>query len=131
MSRLFLLRELYKEKDPNALHGIMLLDGEFFCFTMENYVKKIPSGIYDCEIYNSPRHHMEVILLKDVPNRSMIEIHIANFPKELEGCIAPGEFRGQGMVMNSKVTFDKLMQTVDRNDIKIMIEDLNDPPSDI
>ena len=56
----------------------------------------IPPGTYRCVPFNSPKHG-RVYLLQDVPGRSLIEIHVANFGgdtakgwrSELLGCIAP------------------------------------------
>ena len=33
---------------------------------------------------------VRLVLVKDVPNRTYILFHSANFPDELQGCIAPG-----------------------------------------
>lgn len=50
----------------------------------------VPEGNYHCIKTVSPKHG-DVFLLSDVPNRSMIEIHIGNYaPKDTLGCILPG-----------------------------------------
>lgn len=70
--------------------------GEFQCFTLElpwvdneKGISCIPKGIYRVEKYNSPKHG-KVLLLKDVPNRTFIEIHAGNFTRQIEGCILVG-----------------------------------------
>ena len=58
----------------------------------------IPAQVYEAEaIFRHSRRHLSDddirkygIWLKDVPQRSGIVIHIANFVRQLEGCIAPG-----------------------------------------
>lgn len=50
----------------------------------------IPLGVYECSLYDSPKHG-KVYQVKNVPNRSEIEIHIANVMQELLGCIALGK----------------------------------------
>ncbi len=71
----------------------------------------IPNGVYDVEKYISPTKG-DVWLLQNVPNRSEIEIHPANFASQLEGCIAPGnamgEIGGVPAVLGSQVTFHML-----------------------
>lgn len=65
-------------------------------------VSCIPPGTYRAEIYESPRHG-RVYMLQDVPGRSDVEIHAANFAGdkslgwscELLGCIAPAESIGR------------------------------------
>jgi hypothetical protein len=53
----------------------------------EAAVSCIPLGEYDC----SPRYYnrggYEAVLVKDVPNRSYIMFHIANYPSDVQGCI--------------------------------------------
>ena len=61
----------------------------------------IPTGKYRCELTDSPKFG-EVYMVKDVPGRSHILIHSANFggdedsgfQTQLEGCIAPCLFTG-------------------------------------
>lgn len=54
-------------------------------------VSSIPVGIYDAVKFNSPSNG-ECILLKDVPNRSYIEIHAGNYYTDIEGCILVGKY---------------------------------------
>jgi len=56
-------------------------------------VSCIPDGVYPWQKYNSPTKG-KVILLQDVPGRTNIEIHIANYVRQLLGCIAVGVGRG-------------------------------------
>lgn len=74
----------------------------------------IPVGIYEWVIYQSPKHGT-VLLLLNVPNRSMIEVHIGNFTRDILGCIVVGDehtdldFDGIMDVKNSKTTMKKLL----------------------
>lgn len=88
------------------------------CFTIErpwlnnqHGISCIPTGIYQVEQYNSPTKG-DVWQLLNVPNRSNIEIHPANFASQLEGCIAPGdaigELEGMSAVLHSRKTFSML-----------------------
>lgn len=62
----------------------------------------IPPGTYECAIVQSPRFG-RVYEVKNVPGRSHVLIHPANFAgdaelgwtTELQGCISPGERRGR------------------------------------
>lgn len=53
----------------------------------------IPEGIYDCVLEYSPTFDMDLWELKNVPGRSETKFHTANYWKQLEGCIALGEYR--------------------------------------
>lgn len=71
----------------------------------------IPAGIYNVIPFHSPSKG-DVFLLQNVPDRTMIEIHVANWASELEGCIAVGlDFTinaGKPAMINSKAALDKL-----------------------
>lgn len=95
--------------------GILLIDTFFLCHTLENKMKEIPAGVYGIQFYASPKNKVTVPLLKDVPGRSEIEIHIANWPIELEGCIAVGTARTDKQVISSSDAFRSLMTRLDRN----------------
>lgn len=53
----------------------------------------IPPGVYDCVLEYSPAFDMDLWELKGVPGRSETKFHIANYWKQLEGCIALGRER--------------------------------------
>lgn len=82
---------------PTGTYGSLIdEDQQHICFTLEKpwldnapQSSSIPTGKYECVAFNSPTKGA-VYLLKNVPNRSMIEIHKANVYTELLGCIAVG-----------------------------------------
>lgn len=57
----------------------------------EKSISCIPEGYYQCEKTYSPAFDQELYLVKDVPNRSGIRIHPANYTRQLKGCIALGQ----------------------------------------
>lgn len=97
--------------------GVKLI---FSCKTLEleedcNAVRDdcIPKGIYNVEKRWSKKYgwHFHI---KDVPNRSLILIHNANFSRELLGCVAVGsshtDIDGDGLtdVTSSKSTLKRM-----------------------
>ena len=56
----------------------------------KNKISCIPKGSYKVTTTFSNRFKKDMWLLLDVPNRSGIRIHSANYSIELEGCIALG-----------------------------------------
>ena len=56
----------------------------------------IPTGEYLCKYspYDPKQRWSDNWIVQDVANRGQIEIHPANFLKQLEGCIAPGMSQG-------------------------------------
>lgn len=93
--------------------------GDWSCFTIERpwkdnrpNVSCIPEGTYACQPFSGSRFK-DVIQLMDVPDRSYILIHVANFPHDIEGCIGVGDrFVSDALepaVYNSKKTLAALM----------------------
>lgn len=99
--------------------GTLFINGYPFCFTLERPSTGdhpcIPAGTYQCDRFQSP-HNGDCWLLKDVPGRSMIEIHAANMYSELLGCIAPGRrlgtFNDVHAVLESKPAMEDLRKAV-------------------
>ena len=50
----------------------------------------IPAGVYVCRRVWSPSRGEECFEVTGVPGRLYIQIHAANWSKQLRGCIAPG-----------------------------------------
>jgi hypothetical protein len=99
--------------------GEIHIDGKHECFTLERpegnnapQVSCILEGEYDVTLYYSPHMNRIVMLLHNVPGRDMIEMHPANYPRELKGCIAPGVVRGENAVWSSVVAFEDLYNKV-------------------
>lgn len=101
--------------------GILTI-GSFRCFTLElpylenkRNVSCIPEGDYEYFKRVSPSRGLEVIQLRDVPNRSFIQIHPGNYTKQIQGCILPGlmikdiNLDSVFDVGNSTQAFDKIM----------------------
>lgn len=98
-----------------------LFYGKFQCFTLElpwlgnsRNISCIPAGNYSAKKYESPKFGT-VILINEVPNRSMIEIHAGNYTRQIQGCILVGDgikyLDGDSIpdVTNSKKTLAKLL----------------------
>lgn len=68
--------------------------GEFICYSQERLDTLIPCDTYEYGLYDSPHNKLTVIrLIKDSKGTDIsgrcLEIHPANFPYELRGCLAP------------------------------------------
>ena len=117
---------------PQGTFGIWFIDGKPFCVTLERPTEGdypcIPPGTYECERFDSPKNG-ETWLLKDVPGRTMIEIHSANVYTQLLGCIAPGrrlgELSGVPAVLESKLAMRDLFMKLGDSFVLTII-DAND-----
>lgn len=119
------MRQVYLKRTrsgPDGTFGELRLDdpnSDLICVTVElpwndNHPQTscIPTGTYIWNAYNSPKHG-DVWMAENVPDRSSIEIHPANWPSDLLGCIGPGEnytdnLDGRPGVTNSQVAFKSL-----------------------
>jgi hypothetical protein len=104
----------------STIFGVLLNGDKQLCCTCERPwldntpdVSCIPPGSYDFTTYESPTKG-QVWITQDVPGRTNIEVHSANWPSQLEGCIAVGDgylrdalFRIVG-VGDSRKTMDML-----------------------
>src|SRR5512146_2505714 len=101
--------------------GQLFVDGQMECFSLERPEDDpehpcIPEGNYEVLLV-PPGPHLATIFaqyklfpeVQNVPGRSGIFIHPANWARQLEGCIAPGQPRAENAVYNSKANFERLM----------------------
>ena len=95
--------------------------GDFECKTLElpwlqnqENISCIPTGIYKCRkiVSQSLGECFEII---DVPNRTYVRGHKANYTRQIKGCVAFGMYHsdidGDGVmdIAQSKKAFDQLM----------------------
>lgn len=90
--------------------GVMLINGEFACYTLEDKVREvkvmgetcIPAGRYRIDLRKEgsqnkkylkkfPGVHKGMLHLRDVPNFNYIHLHIGNTIGDTDGCILVGD----------------------------------------
>ncbi len=134
------LRLIREPSRLGATMGVLFVDGRFECFVLEDSIRErpgvpvedwkvpgdtaIPAGRYQVVITQSPRFGRRLPLLLDVPGFEGIRIHAGNRSADTEGCILPGRSRGDGMVMESRMAFERLYEQIRRatGDVWIDIE---------
>ena len=93
----------------------------------QKQISCIPEGKYFCKIHTSAKFGW-TLWLQDVPNRTAILIHAANYVRQLRGCIAPGmehkDIDGDGIidVARSKEAMSNLQKHI-KEDVWITIYD--------
>lgn len=110
---------------PKAILGnLFIFDGPtllFKCKSLEpawkdneKGISAVPKGEYIIRFEYSPKFDRYLWELKGVPGRSEIKIHVANYYRQLEGCIAVGDLHthidkdGVLDVRNSRNTLNKI-----------------------
>ena len=82
--------------------GQLYIDGEYFCFTLEDKVREIagksvkewkipkgtaiPSGMYIVTFENSPKFGPDTLTINDVPGFTGVRIHTGNTHLDTDGC---------------------------------------------
>lgn len=103
--------------------GVLVINDLPFCVTMElpwrdnkTEISCIPAGTYKWKRHVSQNvskaSDYKVIWLQDVPGRSYIYIHVANWPSEVKGCIGVGMRFGHAKeygVLESKTAMEALL----------------------
>lgn len=109
-----------KPSSNGCTFGILTVDGQNPCYTLERPEVQIPTGTYSVEITYSPRFSRPLPLLDAVPGRTDIRIHAGNWPRDTEGCILVGLGLGDNMITQSIAALDPLVtqiqQAVDSGD---------------
>lgn len=122
MMEFILLRRIYEPEQVlgilNVVEGARIL---FQCKTLElgwrnnlPNISCVPAGHYQLSWEHSPSFNRKLWELKNVPNRSEIKFHVANYSKELRGCIAVGDHHldmngdGKRDLRNSAHTLQRL-----------------------
>jgi len=80
-------------------------------------VSCIPVGEYVCRRRMYHRGGYEAFEILDVKNRKYILFHVANWPRQVKGCIGVcethGSIAGQWAGINSRQAFDHFMRSMD------------------
>lgn len=96
--------------------GDLYLNGEFFCYTLEDFYRPngekvygktaIPEGRYEIVINFSNKFKRELPLLLNVSNFKGIRIHPGNTAENTEGCILLGKHKFENRIGPSKQVFE-------------------------
>ena len=118
--KIIIVRDTFTE---NSTIGKMLIDGAFFCYTLEDTIREvkikgetaIPYGTYKVIVNMSNRFQREMPLLLNVRNFEGVRVHNGNTKADTEGCILVGSTKSKDFIGNSKSTFNALMKKIGAN----------------
>ena len=97
--------------------GDLLIDGKFYCYTLEDMYREkkikgvtaIPYGRYEVVINFSNRFKKPMPLLLNVKGFDGIRIHSLNTSDQTEGCIGVGFTKSKDFIGNSRSAFNQFM----------------------
>ena len=71
----------------SGITGRLVIDGRWFCSTLEREGYEIPALCYPVRVTQSPKFKRLLPLVTDVPQRSGIRFHVGTKPEHSTGCI--------------------------------------------
>ena len=101
---------LYRNQPQgNSITGRLVINGRWFCNTLERVGYQIPALCYHVAVTHSPKFKRLLPIVQNVPQRSGIRFHVGKAPKHSTGCIlvvadTPSRSRG----IDSSGTLSKL-----------------------
>lgn len=125
---------VFRNYETVGTFGQMLLEDGFRLATVERpwidnlpNVSCIPEGIYPMRKRRSPLiartskgKYTEGWEICEIPGRTLVEVHIANYPRDVKGCcgvgMKTGFISGERAVLKSAVAFDELMSRLEGRD---------------
>lgn len=97
--------------------GRLFIDNRFECYTLEDAERPtkipgktaIPRGTYTVVLDYSNRFKRIMPHILDVPGFEGIRIHPGNTAENTEGCILVGCRKGEGIIYDSRIAFNRLL----------------------
>lgn len=115
-----LLRVFRKVYTDKSTIGDLYIDGERFCYTLEDRVRKdgekvagstaIPAGNYLVILDYSSRFQRDMPHICNVPGFEGIRIHNGSTDKDTRGCILVGYSKGNDEIWDSRIAFKALYE---------------------
>ena len=110
--------ELIRNKPHgSAITGRLVIDGRWFCDTLERVGYQILPLCYPVKVTRSPKFKRLLPLVSNVPQRSGIRFHRGSKPEHSTGCIllvAENPCRGRKLI-RAEVVENKVVDVVDSN----------------
>lgn len=112
------LRVIREPSTAAATPGLLLIDGVFVCWTLEDVVREvkipgetaIPAGRYDVRLSLSQRFQKVLPEVLAVPGFTGIRIHAGNTVKDTSGCVLVGRKRSEYGVLESKLALLEVLE---------------------
>jgi hypothetical protein len=81
------IKLIRNEPRGNAITGRLVIDGRWFCDTLERLGYQIPPLCYHVAVTMSPKFKRRLPIVQNVPGRSGIRIHRGTKPQHSIGCV--------------------------------------------
>ena len=81
------IKLIRNEPQGSAITGRLVINGRWFCNTLERVGYQIPALCYHVAVTMSPKFKRLLPIVRNVPGRSGIRFHVGKVPKHSTGCI--------------------------------------------
>ena len=81
------IRLIRNETKGDAITGRLVIDGRWFCNTLERVGYQIPALCYHIAVTQSPKFKRLLPIVQNVPQRSGIRFHRGSKPEHSTGCV--------------------------------------------
>ena len=81
------IRLIRNKPQGNAITGRLVINGRWFCYTLERVGYQIPALCYHVAVTMSPKFKRLLPIVQNVPQRSGIRFHRGSKPEHSTGCI--------------------------------------------
>ena len=115
------IRLIRNKPQGNAITGRLVIDGRWFCNTLERVGYQIPALCYHVSVTQSPKFRRLLPIVQNVPERSGIRFHRGTKPKHSTGCIlvvADNPSRARELI-GAEVVDNNVVEVVDSNKIPV------------
>ena len=111
----------------NSTIGELFINEVFLGYTLElpwrdnqHNISCVPEGTYPIQMFPAEHWHRSVPVVMNVPNRSGIEMHVANYTKDVLGCIGFGFTRATDFIGDSinaiEILYRNISSALQRNE---------------
>ena len=110
------IRLIRNEAKNNAITGRLVIDGRWFCNTLERKGVEIPALCYHVAVTQSPRFKRLLPIVQNVPQRSGIRIHRGTKPEHSTGCVlvpADKETELTNLLKNAQSNEEIILEVID------------------
>ena len=81
------IRLIRNQPQASAITGRLIINGRWFCNTLERVGYQIPAICYPIRVTQSPKFKRLLPIVQNVPQRSGIRFHRGTKPQHSTGCI--------------------------------------------
>ena len=94
------IRLIRNQPQGTAITGRLVIDGRYFCDTLERVGYQIPALCYPVRVTHSPKFKRLLPIVQNVPQRSGIRFHRGTKPQHSTGCILLPDLETQNKLTN-------------------------------